>query len=152
MVINNKKMYFDSKYIIGVKRLTDSAKLPQKAYRFDAGWDIFSDEEITISPHTTYAVSTGIAIQLPDVYLGKIFDRSGNALNKGYQVLAGVIDNGYRGEVKVVLLNYTDKSITIKKDEKIAQMVLIKTHYSEVIEVSELVESHRGEKGFGSSG
>lgn len=141
-----------SNYIIFVKKFTSTAKLPEKAYSFDAGWDLFSDEEVEIPPHSTHAVSTGIAIQLPDGFFGKIFDRSGNALKRGYQVLAGVIDNGYRGEVKVVLLNYTDTSIVISKGEKIAQMVLIKTHYSEVKECRDLSLSDRGEKGFGSSG
>ncbi len=145
------KGYPHSNYIIMVKRFTSTAKLPEKAYSFDAGWDLFSDEEIEIAPHSTHAVSTGIAIQLPDGFFGKIFDRSGNALKRGYHVLAGVIDNGYRGEVKVVLLNYTDRPIFIKKGDKIAQFVLIKTYYSEVRECKELSPTDRGHRGFGSS-
>ncbi len=146
------KHYPHSNYVLLVKKFTSTARLPEKAYSFDAGWDLFSDEDVTISPHSTYAVSTGIAVQLPDGFFGKIFDRSGNALKRGFQVLAGVIDNGYRGEVKIVLLNYTDHPITIKKGDKIAQLVLIKTYYSEIRECVELSPTERGHKGFGSSG
>ena len=146
------KAYPHSNYIIFTKRFTSTSRLPEKAYGFDAGWDLFSDEDITIPPHATHAISTGIAIQLPDGFFGKIFDRSGNALRNGYQVLAGVIDNGYRGEVKIVVLNYTDNPITIKKGDKVAQLVLIKTYYSEVKECKELSPTERGKKGFGSSG
>jgi len=140
-----------SKYIIKVKKLSDKAKLPTKAYKDDTGWDLYSSEQVTIPPNSVKLISTGIAVELPDNYWAKIFDRSGNALKRGFIILAGVIDNGYRGEIKVVCLNYTSDPIFISEGDKIAQMVLFKTYYSEVEEVSFLSDTDRSTKGFGSS-
>jgi len=150
--LTNEARYEKSTYKLRVKKLVNDAIVPQKAHVSDAGWDLFSIEEVELPPFSTRTISTGIAMELPDSYFGKIFDRSGNASKGGFHVMAGVVDNGYRGEIKVVLYNYTNSKIKISKYDKIAQMVLCKTYYSEIELVDELSVSDRGDKGFGSTG
>ena len=149
-VENGKKSR--SRYIIHCKRLTKSAKLPTKAYMSDAGWDLYADENVTILPHSSCIVSTGIAIYLPDSYFAKIFDRSGNAANRGFHILAGVVDNNYTGEIRTVIFNYTNQLIQIKQGQRIAQMVILPSIYTEIKEVEELPITDRQDNGFGSSG
>jgi dUTP pyrophosphatase len=135
-----------------VKRLSEKAILPQKAHAGDLGYDLFANEGAAIFPNETKVVKTGIAIQFPEGYGGFIKDRSSVATKKGLFTVAGVIDNGYIGEICIALHNGTDSLIHVTPGEKISQLVLIPTVNFEVTEVEELVSAdQRGEGGFGST-
>ena len=141
-----------------VKRLTDTAILPKKAHEGDAGFDLFSDEEITIAPFERNLVSTGVSFSLPflnlknqSLYL-RIAPRSGLAVKAGINVFAGVVDFNYRGEIKVCLFNSSKVSFEIKKGDRIAQIIPTLIYVDDILEVEDLDETERGEKGFGSSG
>ena len=136
-----------------VKRLSDRAQLPTKAHLGDLGYDLYSNEGVAIFPHETKVVKTGIAIQFPEGYGGFIKDRSSVATKRGLFTVAGVIDNGYIGEIGIALYNGTESLVHIATGDKIAQLVLIPTANFKVEEVDEVVSAdQRGEGGFGSMG
>lgn len=136
-----------------VKKLRPDAKLPHKIHAGDLGYDLFSDEGVAIFPHETKVVKTGIAIQFPAGYGGFIKDRSSVATKKGLHTVAGVIDNGYTGEIGMALYNGTESVIHITPGEKIAQLVLIPTVDFTIEEVIETISlDGRGDNGFGSTG
>lgn len=136
-----------------VKLLSANAKLPQKAHNGDLGYDLFASETEIIFPNETRLVHTGIAIQFPVGYGGFIKDRSSVATKKGLLTIAGVMDNGFIGEINIALYNYTGNVVKVSTGEKIAQLVLIPTVNFEVTEVNEVVSAdQRGEGGFGSTG
>lgn len=136
-----------------VKKLRENAQLPQKAHAGDLGYDLFTSEGTTIFPSETKVVKTGIAIKLPEGYGAFIKDRSSVATKRGLSTVAGVIDNGYIGEICVALYNGTESLIHVRPLEKIAQLVLIPTVNFEVSEVDELTATDkRGDAGFGSTG
>ena len=147
---------------IDVKKLHPDAIIPTKANKTDAGWDLYAVEDARLTAHTRATVKTGIAIQMPDNYVGLIWPRSGLSVKKGIDVLAGVIDAGYRGEIMVCLLNTNRRTedfygeafgdVVIKKGDKIAQIIFQKLEPTFMNEVKELSDTERGEKGFGSSG
>jgi dUTP pyrophosphatase len=134
-----------------VNKLTPDAMIPTKDNPADAGIDIYTNEAYTLQPGERHMFSTGISVEFPEGYVALFWDRSGLG-SKGIHRLAGVIDSGYRGEWKVVLINTTNKPFEIKKGDKIIQCVLQKFEPVEIKEVGELSDSMRGEKGFGSSG
>jgi dUTP pyrophosphatase len=136
-----------------VKKLSEYAQLPQKAHAGDLGYDLFSNEGSAIFPGETKVIKTGIAIEFPAGYGGFIKDRSSVATKKGLFTVAGVIDNGYIGEICIALHNGTDSLIHVGPGEKIAQLVLIPTVNFEVTEVDEVISAdQRGVGGFGSTG
>ena len=148
-----------------IKRLTDTAKLPVKNNPTDAGFDIFTDEDITINVGEVVAISTGITLELPSGYYARLVGRSGLTLKTPLKVLEGVIDSDYRVEVKVMATIQSFESIgdgdggvyihnphTIRKETKIAQLIIQELPNFTVEEVDELQDSDRGENGFGSSG
>ena len=136
-----------------IKLLVDGAKIPLRANKTDAGADLCSVEDTMITPLERKAIGTGISIEIPEGYYGRIAPRSGLAYKNGIDVLAGVVDSSYRGEIKVILFN-TDKanSFEIKKGERIAQLI-IEDHFNfEFDVVEELAYTERGSGGFGSTG
>jgi dUTP pyrophosphatase len=137
-----------------VKLLTPTAKLPDKANAFDAGLDLYNDEKetITIPPGQRRLISTGIAVAIPKGFVGLIWPRSGHAVKKGIDTMAGVIDSPYRGEVKVLLVNESNEYQTFNYGDKIAQMLLQYSPDFTPVSVENLNETSRGENGFGSSG
>jgi len=135
-----------------VKRLREDALLPVRKREGDAGLDLYSAEEVPLKPGQWKAVSTGIAVEIPQGYFGLVKDRSGLALKHAIHCLAGVIDENYRGEVKVVLINLGDKEVKLEKHSRIAQLLIIPYAKAEAVEIKELSDTERGEKGFGSSG
>lgn len=137
--------------ILQVKKLSTNAILPAKENAFDAGIDLFTNESYTLQPGERHLFSTGLAIVFPENYVGLLWDRSGLG-SKGIHRLAGVIDSGYRGEWKVVLVNLSEEPYEIKAGDKVIQCILQKFEPVDIKEVKELNESVRGEKGFGSSG
>jgi dUTP pyrophosphatase len=136
-----------------IKRVADTATLPQKAHAGDLGYDLFAAEDITIFPGETKLVSTGVAIQFPVGYGGTIQDRSSIATKRKLFTVAGVIDNGYVGELKVALHNSGYNLQKIETGDKIAQLVPIPVTNFSIEEVEEVYSAdQRGEGGFGSTG
>lgn len=119
----------------------------------DAGMDLLASEDKVIPPLSRAVVSTGISMEIPPGYYGRIAPRSGLALRYGIDVLAGVVDSSYRGEIRVILFN-TDKEeiFSVRQGDKIAQMIIEKHYNFEFVEVEELSSTERGAGGFGSTG
>ena len=139
---------------IPVVRLTDTAVLPTYAHVGDAGMDLYADEDIMLGNETWNVVSTGVAMSIPEGYVGLIHPRSGLAAKHGITVLnaPGTIDAGYRGEIKVILLNGTDKDFVIRRGDRIAQLVVQEFVHGDIVEVSSLDDTERSTNGFGSTG
>jgi len=135
-----------------VKKLSENAIVPNYAHPDDAGFDLYSVEAIEISPMSRVQVATGIALEIPIGYVGLVWDKSGLSHKHGLKTLGGVIDSGYRGEVKVGLINLGSETYLLEKGHKIAQMIIQQQESCEIIEVNELSETSRGDKGFGSTG
>ncbi len=137
---------------IKIQKIDFSAKIPNYANENDAGLDLYSVEDAVLRPGERRAVKTGIKMEIPEGYAGLIWDKSGLALNDGIKIMAGVVDAGYRGEIKVVLINLSDKNFEIENGRKIAQMIIQKIERPKIEEAEFLKESQRGENGFGSTG
>ncbi len=137
---------------IKFKKNHPDAKSPTYAHEGDAGFDLFSVETVTILPGERYSIDTGVAFEIPKGYVGLIWDKSGISQVHGLKNLGGVIDSGYRGSVKVGLVNLSDKPYTFEKGHKTGQMLVQKIEVADFIEVDDLGETERGEGGFGSSG
>jgi len=139
---------------VPVRRLRDDAVLPSQAYDGDAGLDLAAAEGVTIGPGERAVVGTGLAVAIPSGYTGLVVPRSGLAARSGLGKVnsPGVIDAGYRGEVRVVLLN-TDREqpFVVEPGMRIAQLLVVPVPPVRLVEVDELPESERGERGFGSS-
>lgn len=138
-----------------VRRLDAGARLPTRAYPGDAGLDLYALEDVVLGPGERASVRTGIALEIPEGQAGLVLPRSGLAAKHGIALVnaPGLIDAGYRGEVRVLLLN-TDRTapFAISGGERIAQLVLVAVETPAVVEVEELALSERGAGGFGSSG
>ena len=136
-------------------RIRAGSTLPSRAHDGDAGLDLYAAETATIPPGERAAVATGIAIEIPAGFAGLVLPRSGLAARHGIALVnaPGLIDSGYRGEIKVLLLN-TDRrgAFEVAPGDRIAQLVLTPVTNAEAVEVTELAASARGEGGFGSSG
>ena len=137
-----------------LKRLHDGATLPTRAYEGDAGLDLSACERVELGPGERAVVGTGLTVAIPDGHAGFVQPRSGLAARHGIAVLnsPGLVDAGYRGELRVVLLN-TDRAerFVVEPGMRIAQLVVVPVAFPEPREVSELPGSERDEKGFGSS-
>lgn len=135
-----------------IKLLHKDAICPTKANLRDAGFDLYCIENLYFAPMETQIISTGISVEIPDNCVGIIKDRSSIASNS-FHVLGGVIDSGYRGEIKVIMINYNHYNEMFYKGAKVAQLVVLKLAEirSPLEIVDELSSSIRGEKGFGSS-
>jgi dUTP pyrophosphatase len=138
-----------------VRRLRPDAVLPGRAYEGDAGLDLAACDRVVLAPGERAVVGTGLAVAIPEGYAGFVLRRSGLAANHGVTVLnaPGLIDSGYRGEVKVILLN-TDRAeeFIVEPGMRVAQLVVQAVAPVSPIEVGELPESERGARGHGSSG
>ena len=138
--------------IIQFKKLSPDATIPTRANPTDAGLDLYAASDFSIEPGERAKASTGLAVAVPEGHYGRVADRSGNAWKLGVHCLAGVVDETYRGELGVVLLNTTRASVAFKKGDRIAQFIVEKCAYPAPVEVSELDETRRGAGGFGSTG
>ncbi len=137
------------------QRLNPKAIAPTRAHPGDAGLDLCALNAVEIAPGQRVKVATGIAVELPAGHAGLIVPRSGLAAKHGLSIVnaPGLIDEGYRGELQVLLLNTDQEApISIAAGERIAQLVVVAVSTPELVEVDELEESARGEQGFGSSG
>ena len=137
---------------IKVQRLSKYGRVPTKINDSDAGWDIYASEDAIIDPSQSQLVSTDMAMAIPEGYVGLIWDRSGMAAKRGVHRFAGVIDSGYRGEIKVCLWNSSKEHCIINKGERIAQILFQQVPPFYLKEVQNLDNTERGKDGFGSSG
>jgi dUTP pyrophosphatase len=137
-----------------VRRLVPDVPLPSYAHPGDAGLDLASNEDVTLAPGERYAVATGLAIAVPEGWVGLVHPRSGLALRQGLTVAnaPGTIDAGYRGELKVILVNLGSEPVEIRRGDRIAQLLLQEVGHALVVEVADLDETGRGAGGFGSTG
>jgi len=136
---------------VKVKKLVPDASLPQRIYENDAGADLFAIENVEIQPNSSVKIKTGIAIALPKKTAGFVWGKS-SVETKGLIVTAGLIDEGYRGEVIICMYNLSDKIQIIEKGQKIAQLIVMPIYYPKFKEEKELSKSKRGIFGFGSTG
>jgi len=139
------------KVLVKIKKLHPDAKIPLLGTAHAAGFDLYSVEDHEFQPGETYAMSTGVAMEIP---IGKayfIWDRSGMGF-KGMHRFAGLIDSDYRGEFKIILFNSTKEIFKISKGDRICQVVIQDYYTPDFVEVSELSETSRGEGRFGSTG
>ncbi len=136
---------------IKVERLFPEAKLPSRAHTSDAGLDLYAADYYSIAPYQQALVSTGIRMAIPAGYAGLIWDKSGLA-NQGFKTMGGVIDAGYRGEIKVVFKNLSEDIYNIIPGQKIAQIIIQKVELPEVLEISLEENTDRNNGAFGSSG
>ena len=137
-----------------VKRVEKDAKIPRYAHEGDAGVDLYANKEVLIEKGEIALVPTGIKIALPKGFEAQVRPKSGLALKNGITVLntPGTIDEGYRGEICVIVVNHGKQAFKVEKGNKIAQMVFNKVEKAEFEEVEELDDTTRGENGFGSTG
>lgn len=138
-----------------VAKLTDNAVLPTRAHEGDAGLDLHASEAAHIGPGERWGIGTGVAVEIPEGHAGLVLPRSGLARDHGISLVnaPGLIDSGYRGELRVLLLNNDPAEIfRISAGDRIAQLVLVPVAIADPVEAPELAGSERGEGGFGSSG
>jgi len=135
-----------------VKKLDPRAKLPGYAYEDDAGLDLYAIEDVTVPARGRVMITTGLSVAVPRGYVGLVWDRSSLPARAGIHLLAGVIDSGFRGEFKLVILNTSDQDYKITAGDKVAQFLIQPVAHVDVLEVSKLPPSERGAGSFGSSG
>ncbi len=140
---------------VPVRLLSPAARLPERAYEHDAAWDLCAAEEATLRPLERAVVGTGIALGLPSHLAALTLPRSGLAARHGISIVnaPGLIDPGYRGEVRIILLN-TDKTAEfhVAVGDRIAQLLFLPLTAVDLVQSDALDDTHRGERGFGSSG
>jgi dUTP pyrophosphatase len=137
-----------------IRRLRDDAIVPARAYDGDAGLDLAACERVVLEPGGRATVGTGLAIAIPDGYAGFVQPRSGLAAKNGITIVntPGLVDSGYRGELKVILLNTDERdAFVVEAGMRIAQLVVMPVPLVDPVEVDELPETERGVRGFGSS-
>jgi dUTP pyrophosphatase len=137
---------------IQFQKLFPDTQLPSYTHPGDAGMDLYAHEDVVLAPGARAAVSLGFALAIPAGYVSRILDRSGLAINHGLHCLAGVIDSGYRGEYKAIIINLSQEEYKIEKGERVAQLLVQPVEICEIEEVKTLNETARGKGGFGGSG
>ena len=137
-----------------VRRLRPEAVLPSRAYAGDAGLDLSAAEAVILGPGERAVIGTGLAVAVPEGHAAFVQPRSGLAARHGITIVnaPGLVDSGYRGEVKVVLLNTGDEPFAVDPGMRIAQLVVLPVAAAEPVEVEELPGTERGDRGHGSSG
>ncbi len=137
---------------VNIKKLHPDAIVPKYALPGDAAMDLFACAECVLLPGARGLVSTGIAMALPKGHVGLIWDKSGPPVKVGLHTMGGVLDETYRGEIKIVVINHGHETIRIEKGQKVAQLLIQPIVQPDVHEVAELDETVRGSGGFGSTG
>lgn len=138
--------------LIEFKKLRPGAKAPAKTHQEDAGFDLFSAEDVLLKSGERFAVPIGIAMAIPDGFVGLVWDKGGRAFKDGLKTMAGVVDSCYRGEVLVVVFNTGKEDVSLKKGEKIAQMLIQRVENADFKEIDDLDSTNRGDGRFGSTG
>ena len=134
------------------QKLDDDAKLPTRGSAKSAGLDLYSIEEVTLAPGERAAVKTGLVVAIPEGFYGRIGPRSGLAVKHGIDTLAGIVDADYRGEILCAIINLGQETVTLKKGERIAQLIIESIITLEPVWAESLDETKRGAGGFGSTG
>ena len=137
---------------IKVKKLHPEAKLPSYAHSGDAGMDLYALEDAEVLPGQVAKVRSGLSFELPEGHVGLCWDKSGVSANHKIKTLSGVLDAGYRGELLMCVINLGSEAHIFNKGDKVLKMLIQKVEHPEIIEVSELTETARGDGGFGSTG
>ena len=137
---------------VKIKRLSPAVPFPAYAYEGDAAFDLCSAEDKTLAPGERHAFHSGLQLEIPEGYVGLIWDKSGIGIKGGLKTLGGVVDCGYRGEVMVGMINLSGSDFVVERRQKLAQMIIQKTEKVILEEADALAVSERGERGFGSSG
>lgn len=132
--------------------LLDGASAPTRGSEFACGYDLSSSVDITIPARSQEAVETGLAVELPSGHFGWIASRSGLAKKKGMFVMGGIIDEDYRGTMKVILGNHSDQDFEVKKGDRVAQLIIMQYCTAKFKVVDTLSETKRGSEGLGSTG
>jgi dUTP pyrophosphatase len=145
-------IFTDMTLNIDIVLLSATAKIPAKGKDTDAGYDLCADESAVIKPGNLGCISTGISINIPQGWFGRIFPRSGNTIRHRSNTGAGVIDSGYTGDIKVALFNHGDKDLYIHVGDRIAQIVFLKCASAMFQMVTSHATTIRGTDGFGSTG
>lgn len=138
--------------VLKIRRLSEEVKMPTYAYPGDAAFDLCASEDISLAPGEYRGIPTGLAMEIPEGYVGLVWDKSGVAIRNGLKTLGGVVDCGYRGEVLAGIVNLSGETRVFKKGEKVAQMIIQKKETVVLEEAESLSDSVRAERGFGSSG
>ncbi len=153
-----KEMYDDSiTFDFKVQRIVENAVLPKYVFSQDSGFDLHSTEDVNIGPFGRALVPTGLRVKIPENCELQVRPKSGLAINKGLTVLntPGTVDNGYTGEIKVIVFNTNNFEVKIEKGSKVAQGVICPVFYGQfikVVEVEDIEKTDRGDNGFGSTG
>lgn len=135
------------------KRLSEHATLPTKAHATDSGFDLYTADTVTINPNQTLVIPTGVAVLLPKGYEAQVRPRSGVTSKTKLRVQLGTIDNGYTGDIGIIVDNIGDEALTLPKGYKLAQLVVQELpKFSSAEWTDEELQGARGDKGFGSSG
>jgi len=139
---------------IPLKRLDRELPIPTHAHPGDGGVDLYAADDIRLTPGERSLVPTGVAVAIPAGFAGLVTPRSGLAASNGIGIVnaPGLVDSGYRGELKVILVNHGAETVDIRRGDRIAQLVVVAVQVQELVEVEQLPPSHRGEDGFGSTG
>jgi dUTP pyrophosphatase len=137
-----------------IQRLDEGLPLPTRARPGDAGVDLYAAAPMTLAPGERATVGTGVAVAIPAGHAGLVTPRSGLAQRHGLGIVnaPGVVDSGYRGEIRVILVNHGDEPVSLARGDRIAQLVVVPVAAADLVEVAELPDSERGEGGFGSTG
>ncbi|HBD25180.1 MAG: hypothetical protein A2566_01900 [Candidatus Zambryskibacteria bacterium RIFOXYD1_FULL_40_13] len=138
--------------VIKVKKLYPDAVLPSFAHPGDAGMDLYAQSTVTIKAGGIEKIGTGISVELPEGFVGLVWDKSGLSSNYGLKTLGGVMDAGYRGEYIISLINLGKEDYVLEKGHKVAQLLVQEIEHPEIMEVEALVDSSRGVGAFGSTG
>jgi dUTP pyrophosphatase len=144
----------DSGPVVLVHRLDPGVPVPGRAHPGDAGVDLCAAEAVALAPGERATVGTGVAVAIPEGYAGLVTPRSGLAQRHGLSIVnaPGVVDAGYRGEIRVILVNHGAAPISLARGERIAQLLVVPVVAGEMVEIDELPPSERGAGGFGSTG
>jgi len=139
---------------IPLRRLDPGLPIPAHAHAGDGGVDLYAASNISLVPGERSLAATGVAVAIPDGFAGFVTPRSGLAARSGLGIVnaPGLVDSGYRGEIKVILVNHGSETVEIRRGDRIAQLVVVAVEAQELVEVEELPPSRRGESGFGSTG
>lgn len=135
-----------------IKKLHPNAKIPSYAHHGDAGFDLYVPEPITLQPGDRKTIPLGVAVEIPDGYVGLMFDKSSLSHKQGLKTFGNVIDSGYRGEIHAGLINQSGQTQTLEAGQKIIQMLIMPVITVDIEEAETLNESKRGDGAFGSSG
>ncbi len=137
---------------IKIKLLSEAGKIPAKGTGFSAGYDLYAAESGEIDPLKRFLIKTNISIAIPKGYYGRIAPRSGLAYKNGIDVMAGVIDSDYRGDVGVILYNTGIEVFSFGRGDRIAQLIIEKCHRADWLQVDDLSGTGRGDGGYGHTG